>query len=60
MGSLTAIMNVAVSIYFPIELAACLVLVPIYVAVLKKVNHTLINKPAPVAAESAGAENSEN
>ncbi len=60
MGSLTAIMNVAVSIYFPIDLAACLVLVPIYVAVLKKVNHTLINKPAPVAAESAGAENSEN
>lgn len=42
MGSLTAIMNVAVSVYFPVELAACLVLVPIYTAVLKKVNHTLI------------------
>ena len=30
MGSLTAIMNVAVSVYFPVELAACLILVPIY------------------------------
>lgn len=60
MGSLTAIMNVAVTIYFPIELAACLVLVPIYVAVLKKVNHTLINKPAPAVTESVSVENSEN
>lgn len=48
MGSFTAIMNVAVSIYFPIELVACLVLVPAYVAVLKKVNHTLINKPKKI------------
>lgn len=62
MGSLTAILSVAVTIYFPIELAACLVLVPLYVAVLKKVNHTLINKSqvAPVAAESASSGNSEN
>ncbi len=48
MGSFTAIMNVAVSIYFPIELVACLLLVPAYVAVLKKVNHSLINKPKKI------------
>lgn len=45
MGSFTAIMNVAISIYFPIELVACMILVPIYTKVLKKINHTLINKP---------------
>ncbi len=38
--ALTAIMSVAVTIYFPIELAACAALVPVYVRVLQKVNRT--------------------
>lgn len=45
MGSLNIIISVATTIYFPIELVACAVLVPIYVAVLKKISHSLINKP---------------
>ena len=42
MGAVTQIMQVAVSIYFPIELVACMLLVPIYVAVLKKISHKYI------------------
>ena len=38
MGALTQILQLAVSIYFPIELIACIILVPVYVAVLKKVS----------------------
>ena len=57
MGSLTALLTVAVSIYFPIELVACMILVPIYVAVLKKVNRTLINKPQPLTAQAESVEN---
>lgn len=38
MGTLSALLSVAVSIYFPIELVACMILVPIYVAVLRKVS----------------------
>lgn len=60
MGSLTAIMNVAVSIFFPIELAACLILVPIYVAVLKKINHTLINKPKKVIESMENVSENDN
>ena len=60
MGSLTAIMNVAVSIFFPIELAACLILVPIYVAVLKKINHTLINKPKKVIENTESVSENDN
>lgn len=59
--ALTAIMGVAVTIYFPIELVACAVLVPVYVKVLKKVNRSLINKnvqPA-VKEETAVAEQTE-
>lgn len=52
MGSLTAILGVAVSIYFPIELAACMVLVPVYVKVLKKVNRSIINKPQKATKKS--------
>lgn len=40
--SLSAILTVAVSIYFPIELAACFILVPVYVTVLKKVSHRFV------------------
>lgn len=49
--SLTAILNVAVSIYFPIELVACFILVPIYTLVLKKINHRFIEKK-PTVEES--------
>lgn len=59
--ALTAIMAVAVTVYFPIELVACAVLVPIYVKVLQKVNHTLINKTklSETVAESACEEKTE-
>ncbi len=60
MGSFTAIMNVAVTIFFPIELAACLILVPIYVAVLKKINHTLINKPKKVIESAENVSENDN
>ena len=60
MGTLTAIMNVAVTIFFPIELAACLILVPIYVAVLKKINHTLINKPKKVIESTENVSDNDN
>ena len=51
-GAFTQILSVAVTIYFPIELVACMVLVPAYVAVLKKINHTVINKPKTVEPEN--------
>ena len=53
--ALTAIMGVAVTIYFPIELVACAVLVPLYVKALQKVNRTLLNKkqPQPLAVTEA-------
>ena len=60
MGSLTAIMNVAVSVFFPIELVACMVLVPAYVAVLKKVNHTLIFKGSKKPVTSENVVNNDN
>ncbi|MDE7082608.1 MAG: hypothetical protein K2O89_02765 [Clostridia bacterium] len=60
MGSFTAIMSVAVTIYFPIELVACLVLVPIYVAVLKKINHTLINKPQKLLENAESVSENDN
>lgn len=42
MGTLTALLNVAVSIFFPIELVACLILVPIYVSVLRKISGKIL------------------
>ena len=42
MGAVTQIMQIAVTIYFPIELVACMILVPTYVVVLKKINHRFI------------------
>lgn len=57
MGSLTALLTVAVSIYFPIELVACMILVPIYVAVLKKVNRSLINKPQKLEGQAESVSN---
>ena len=57
--ALTAIMGVAVTIYFPIELVACAVLVPIYVKALQKVNRTLLNKKQPQPLAVTEAEKSE-
>ena len=53
--ALTVIMGVAVTIYFPIELVACAILVPIYVKALQKVSRTLLNKkqPQPLAVTEA-------
>ncbi len=57
--ALTVIMGVAVTIYFPIELAACAVLVPVYVKALQKVNRTLLNKKQPQPLAVTEAEKSE-
>ncbi len=42
--TVTAFISVAVSIFFPIELVACAVLVPVYVAVLQKVSGKFLTK----------------
>lgn len=57
--ALTAIMGVAVTIYFPIELAACAILVPLYVKALQKVSRTLLNKKQPQPLAVTEAEKSE-
>ncbi len=57
--ALTVIMGVAVTIYFPIELVACAVLVPLYVKALQKVNRTLLNKKQPQPLVVTEAEKSE-
>ncbi len=57
--ALTVIMGVAVTIYFPIELVACAVLVPLYVKALQKVNRTLLNKKQPQPLAVTEAEKSE-
>lgn len=44
MGIMTSILNVAVTIYFPIELVACFILVPIYVSVLRKISGKIFIK----------------
>ncbi len=57
--ALTVIMGVAVTVYFPIELAACAILVPLYVKALQKVNRTLLNKKQPQPLVVTEAEKSE-
>lgn len=57
--ALTVIMGVAVTIYFPIELVACAVLVPLYVKALQKVSRTLLNKKQPQPLAVTEAEKSE-
>lgn len=59
MGALTAIWEVAVGIYFPIELIACFILVPIEVLALKKVSGKIIQKKTIMPAETAAASQSE-
>lgn len=39
MGAMTQLLQVAVAIYFPLELIASFVLVPVYVAVMRKITH---------------------
>ena len=46
METLSVVLSVAVTIYFPIELVACFVLVPIYVTVLRKISGKVLNKNA--------------
>ena len=38
LGIFSQLFEIAIAIYFPIELAACFILVPVFVTVLKKVN----------------------
>lgn len=54
MGVGTQLMQVAVAIYFPIELVASFVLVPAYVAVMKKVSNKYVvkKKQSPVQQEA--------
>lgn len=54
-GALGAMLAVAATIYFPIELAACFVLVPLYVMALKKVNHRITKKKVAVEAGESNA-----
>lgn len=51
MGTITQLLNVAVAIYFPIELVACFILVPIYVTVLRKVSGKLLLKKSVKCSE---------
>ena len=51
MGAFSQFISIAVTIYFPIELVACFILVPIYVLVLKKISHKYIVKK-PLVAEN--------
>ena len=44
MGALTQFVNIAVAIYFPIELIACFILVPVYVSVLRKISGKVLSK----------------
>ena len=44
MGALTQFVNIAVAIYFPVELIACFILVPIYVGVLRKISGKVLSK----------------
>ena len=44
-GTLSNIVAVLTIVYFCVEIVACIILVPVYVKVLKKVNRTLIHKP---------------
>ena len=49
MGALTQLMQIAVAIYFPIEVVASFILTPLYVLILKKISGRYILKK--VAAE---------
>ena len=60
MGVGTQLMQIAVAIYFPIELVASFVLVPTYVLVMKKVsNKYVVKKKSAPAVQEAAAESAE-
>lgn len=54
MGAFTQIIEVAVAIYFPIELVACFILVPVYALVLKKISGKMVSpkKRVEILADS--------
>ncbi|MCH5142691.1 MAG: hypothetical protein J1G07_03135 [Clostridiales bacterium] len=52
MGALTQILNVAIAIYFPIELVACFILVPVYVTVLRKISGKIVISKAKADNDS--------
>lgn len=52
MGALTQILNVAIAIYFPIELVACFILVPVYVTVLRKISGKIVSSKAKADNDS--------
>lgn len=63
MGVGTQLIQIAVAIYFPIELVASFVLVPVYVGVMRKVSGKLaVKKKAPIEEQEATevSENSED
>ena len=43
LGAFTEIISFAITIYFPIELVACFILVPVYVTVLRKISGKIVN-----------------
>ena len=43
LGAFTEIISFAITIYFPIELVACFILVPVYVSVLRKISGKIVN-----------------
>lgn len=53
MGAFNVILSVAVSIYFPIELVACFVLVPVYVMVLRKISGKFTPKKQVAGTDKA-------
>lgn len=53
MGALTQFVNVAVAIYFPIELVACMILVPTYVTVLRKISGKIFKKKTAESCTNA-------
>ncbi|MCM1546636.1 MAG: hypothetical protein NC033_06360 [Clostridiales bacterium] len=56
MGVGTWLLQIAAGIYFPIELVASFVLVPVYVAVMKKVSNKYVVKKKTAAAQEEPAQ----
>lgn len=56
MGSFTTIYAIIISIYFPIELAACFILVPVYVAVMRKITKKAADNGQMNIASDVGRE----
>lgn len=55
---ITTVIQALTLIYFAVEIVACFILVPIYVAVLRKISHKyIVKKPVEVADEKSAEEN---